>query len=66
MSARPAWILPALGLLLAAGCAPADPYFGGREPGVDTVEPNWENGNVGGQVSRTRPKRSACSWPSTR
>jgi hypothetical protein len=43
MSARPAWIL-------AAGCAPADPYFGGREPGVDTVEPNWENGNVGGQV----------------
>ncbi len=50
MIARPALILPALGLLLAAGCTPAEPYFGGAEPVVDLVDPAWENGIGGGQV----------------
>jgi hypothetical protein len=51
MIARKALLLaPALGLLSFAGCVPDEPYFGGAEPTVDLIAPNWENGIVGGQV----------------
>ena len=44
-------LLGATGAALALGACSAPPYFEGDGPPISSIEPDWENGNIGGALA---------------